>query len=78
MQTSLWLSALVMGIVGGPHCVLMCGAACAGIAKVASEGASSSASANTALWRFQLSRVLGYAVLGAFAAGSVQGMAWMG
>lgn len=79
MQTSMWLSALVMGLVGGPHCVLMCGAACAGIAKVAGEDASSAnTAANAALWRFQLSRVLGYALLGAFAAGSVQGMAWMG
>jgi sulfite exporter TauE/SafE len=76
MQTSLWLSALVMGLVGGPHCVLMCGAACAGIAKFG--GQTPGASSQTALWRFQLSRVLGYALLGAFAAGSVQGMAWMG
>jgi uncharacterized protein len=76
MQTSLWLSALIMGLVGGPHCVLMCGAACAGIAKLG--GQARGASSQAALWRFQLSRVLGYALLGAFAAGSVQGMAWMG
>ena len=27
MQTSLALTALFMGVVGGPHCVAMCGAA---------------------------------------------------
>ena len=31
MQTSLAVTALVMGLAGGPHCIAMCGAACAGI-----------------------------------------------
>lgn len=72
MQTSMALTALFMGLVGGPHCVAMCGAACAGISRAA--GARSA----RALWHFQLSRMLGYALFGAFAAGSVQGLAWMG
>lgn len=73
MQTSMVLTALFMGLAGGPHCVVMCGAACAGI----SRGASGQHSTR-ALWLFQISRMTGYALLGAFAAGSVQGLAWLG
>lgn len=64
------VTALFMGLVGGPHCVAMCGAACAGISKAA--GGQSS----RALWLFQMSRIVGYSLMGAFAAGSVQGLAW--
>lgn len=66
------LTALFMGLAGGPHCVAMCGAACAGI------GRAAGARSTQALWTFQFSRLLGYAALGAFAAGSVQGLAWLG
>jgi len=66
------MTALVMGVVGGPHCVAMCGAACAGISRAAGQQGA------RALWTFQLSRMLGYALMGAFAAGSVQGLAWLG
>lgn len=66
------LSALVMGLVGGPHCVAMCGAACAGIAR---SGAPRS---TRALWKFQFSRLLGYSLMGALAGGTVQGLGWMG
>ena len=31
MQTSMAITALLMGLAGGPHCSAMCGAACAGI-----------------------------------------------
>jgi sulfite exporter TauE/SafE len=72
MQTSMVLSALVMGLVGGPHCVAMCGAACAGIARAGGVHPVRS------LWTFQFSRMSGYAAMGAFSAGSVQGLAWMG
>lgn len=72
MQTSMALTALFMGIAGGPHCVAMCGAACAGISRAAGERSTQ------ALWTFQLSRMLGYGLFGAFAAGSVQGLAWLG
>ncbi|MDZ4295598.1 MAG: sulfite exporter TauE/SafE family protein [Hydrogenophaga sp.] len=61
-----------MGIVGGPHCVAMCGAACAGISRAAGERST------RALWTFQFSRMLGYSLFGAFAAGSVQGLAVLG
>ncbi|MFP8781042.1 sulfite exporter TauE/SafE family protein [Hydrogenophaga sp. RWCD_12] len=74
MQTSMALTALFMGIAGGPHCVAMCGAACAGI----SRGAAGGQNSNVALLTFQASRLVGYATFGAFAAGSVQGLAWLG
>lgn len=72
MQTSAAITALLMGLVGGPHCVVMCGAACAGIAR------ASAPQGTQALLGFQASRMLGYSLVGAFAAGSVQGLAWLG
>ena len=66
------ISALAMGVVGGPHCVAMCGAACAGIGRLAGRQSA------RALLVFQLSRTLGYALMGAMAAGTVQGLAWFG
>ena len=72
MQTSMAITALFMGLAGGPHCVAMCGAACAGISRAAGERST------RALWSFQVSRMAGYALFGAFAAGSVQGLAWLG
>ncbi len=72
MLDSMTLSALVMGLLGGPHCVAMCGAACAGIARAAEPRST------RALWSFQLSRLVGYSLMGALAGGTVQGLAWMG
>lgn len=72
MQTSMAVTALFMGLVGGPHCVAMCGAACAGIGRAAGERST------RALWSFQFSRMAGYALFGAFAAGTVQGLAVIG
>ncbi len=72
MQTSMAATALFMGLVGGPHCVAMCGAACAGISRAAGERSTQ------ALWSFQFSRMVGYALFGAFAAGTVQGLALIG
>ncbi|MBU3739529.1 MAG: sulfite exporter TauE/SafE family protein, partial [Rhodoferax sp.] len=72
MQSSLALTALLMGLAGGPHCVAMCGAACAGVARSAGpQGATA------ALWQFQLGRVLGYAMLGGLVAASLQGLGWL-
>lgn len=73
MQTSMAITALFMGLAGGPHCVAMCGAACAGI----SRGVGGQHSTRSLL-SFQFSRMVGYALFGAFAAGSVQGLAWLG
>lgn len=66
------LSALLMGLVGGPHCVAMCGAACAGIARAAGPHST------RALWWWQLSRLTGYTFMGALAGGTVQGLGWLG
>jgi len=71
MQISLGATALLMGLVGGPHCVAMCGAACAGIGRAAGTGRA------TAILGFQCGRVLGYAILGAAAAASMQGLGWL-
>ena len=71
METSLATTALLMGLAGGPHCIAMCGAACAGIGQAAGPQKTS------AMWTFQLGRVLGYASLGALAAASMQGFGWL-
>ena len=60
-----------MGLAGGPHCIAMCGAACAGIGHAAGRHQTA------ALWSFQAGRVLGYSALGAFAAASMQGLGWL-
>jgi len=64
-------TALLMGLVGGPHCVAMCGAACAGL------GQAAGSRKNTAIFSFQLGRIVGYAALGALAAASMQSLGWL-
>ncbi len=71
MQSSLAITALMMGVLGGPHCLAMCGAACAGLGKVAGEHRL------RVLWTFQIGRMVGYSSLGAVAAYSVQGLGWL-
>ena len=71
MQSSLAVTALMMGLLGGPHCVAMCGAACAGL------GQAAGAQRAQALLAFQVGRVAGYALMGAVAAASVQGLGWL-
>ena len=71
MQNSLALTALLMGLAGGSHCVAMCGAACAGLGQAAGERKLQ------ALSVFQLGRLIGYSLLGALAAISVQGLGWL-
>ena len=61
----------MMGLAGGPHCVAMCGAACAGI------GQAAGAARGRALLAFQAGRIAGYAALGALAAASMQGLGWL-
>ena len=72
MNSSLVLTALLMGLAGGPHCVAMCGAACAGLGRAADSRSAA------ALGSFQLGRLLGYATLGGVAATAVQGIGWLG
>jgi sulfite exporter TauE/SafE len=71
MQFSLVLTALVMGLVGGPHCVAMCGAACAGLGQAAGPRK------NSAIFLFQAGRVIGYSALGGLSAASLQGLGWL-
>lgn len=71
MQSSLAITALMMGLLGGPHCVAMCGAACAGLGQVAGERRGQ------ALLAFHLGRLGGYSLLGALTAASVQGLGWL-
>lgn len=60
-----------MGLAGGPHCVAMCGAACAGISQ------SVAPRQTLGLWLFQIGRMVGYSLLGALAASSLQGLGWL-
>ncbi|MES2980610.1 MAG: sulfite exporter TauE/SafE family protein [Pseudomonadota bacterium] len=76
MQTALAATALLMGLVGGPHCVAMCGAACAGLGRVAGPGKSATRPSG-ALWAFQAGRLVGYSALGGLAAASMQGLGWL-
>ena len=68
MQSSLAVTTLLMGLAGGPHCIVMCGAACAGIRGQGGD---------QALHKFHLGRLIGYSVLGAVAAASVKSLAWV-
>jgi sulfite exporter TauE/SafE len=89
MSTTLAATALLMGLAGGPHCVAMCGAACAGITRAGSaridtsrlrgSGQLVSGDVRTAgaMWSFQLGRLAGYAAAGAAAAAAVQSFAWL-
>jgi uncharacterized protein len=75
MQTTLAATALLMGLAGGPHCAIMCGAACTGIGRA--SGGVAGAGKTRALWIFQAGRVIGYSVLGGLAAASMQGLGWL-
>jgi uncharacterized protein len=70
MSTTLAATALLMGLAGGPHCVAMCGAPCAGVIRMGPAPG----------WRqtsmFQAGRVAGYSLAGAAAALAVQSLAW--
>jgi sulfite exporter TauE/SafE len=71
MNSSLLLTAGLMGLVGGPHCLAMCGAPCLGISRWTPERPL-----HSLLW-FQAGRLLGYASLGAVAAASMSSLAWL-
>lgn len=70
--TALLASGWLMGLAGGPHCIAMCGVACAGISGTAQQG-----NGRHAWWLFQLGRVLGYSALGALAAASLDAIGWL-
>jgi uncharacterized protein len=68
MYSPLVLTTFFMGLAGGPHCIAMCGAACAGLQR--------DKAGTFDLWKFHAGRLIGYTSLGALAAGSVKGLAW--
>ena len=67
MLWSLLSAAFLMGLVGGPHCLAMCGSACAGLGQFG----------RLRFGAFQAGRMLGYATLGALAGLFVQSIAWV-
>ncbi len=67
MNPALLGSALLMGLAGTPHCLAMCGAACAAI------GGS-----GRGTWPFHFARAVSYAAAGALAAASVGALAALG
>ena len=75
MQKTLALTALLMGLAGGPHCLAMCGAACAGIGRAAQK--QTGRQGTSAMLLFQLGRIIGYSALGALAATTMQGVGWL-
>ena len=68
MQSALIYSTLIMGLAGGPHCVAMCGAACAGFAQSPQR---------YAIVLYHLGRLCGYALLGAIATYGIQSIGWL-
>lgn len=92
MLFSLASTALVMGLVGGPHCLAMCAAPCSAVVKagISSPLARSDQSLleQPVRWiqqrgkiqqllAYHSGRVLGYASVGALAAMAMQSLAWV-
>ena len=71
MSPTLAGTALLMGLVGGPHCIAMCGAACGGVIR------GVGAKPVRGMWTFQGGRLLGYSLAGAAAGLAVQSFAWL-
>lgn len=71
MSFALAFSALLMGLAGGPHCIAMCGAACAGLTR-AGRGTPA-----RSMWAFHAGRLAGYSAAGAAAAFTVQSLGWL-
>ena len=71
MSLTLAGTAFLMGLVGGPHCMAMCGAACGGVIRAAGAGPA------RGMWTFLGGRLLGYATAGAAAGLAVQSFAWL-
>ena len=67
MSASLLTAAALAGLAGSPHCMAMCGAACAGVGGHDARRA----------FAFQAGRLAGYAALGAVAAASAGALQWV-
>lgn len=77
MSLTFALTALLMGLAGGPHCIAMCGAPQAAVIQIhpVNTGPGCSTLQRGAL--FHLGRLTGYSALGALAGSTVQGLAWL-
>jgi sulfite exporter TauE/SafE len=64
-------TAFVMGLVGGPHCIAMCGAACGGV--IRGVGVKPA----RGMWTFQAGRLLGYTVAGGAAGLFMHSFEWL-
>jgi uncharacterized protein len=71
MPAALAVSALLMGLAGGPHCAAMCGAACGGLTRLGGKPS------RLAMASFQGGRLAGYSLAGALSAYAVQSFAWL-
>ncbi|SFQ59775.1 hypothetical protein SAMN05216567_12169 [Variovorax sp. OK605] len=79
MQGAFAGAALIMGLVGGPHCVAMCGAVSAAVIRIV-PAASSAPNGGVAMPAvpsavFHIGRIASYAIAGAVAAASVDSLA---
>lgn len=77
MLASLLLTAFVMGLAGGPHCIAMCGAACGAMQSPTTARSIPIRLVQTVPWSFYLGRMFGYGLLGALAAQSLRGLVWL-
>jgi uncharacterized protein len=84
MQTQLILTALIMGVVGGPHCAVMCGSSCVAFGRahrqrinISKPHTSVINPQNQGILLFHLGRLVGYSGMGAVAATSVQLLGWL-
>lgn len=68
MSSGLLIAAVLMGVVGVPHCLIMCGVPCSMTANACASGRRSQRDVAAAL---QLGRMAGYAMVGALAASMV-------
>lgn len=83
MALSLWWTAFLMGLVGGPHCLAMCAAPCHAVIQgqgkaVQMHGVASLASTKRygAGLQFHIGRLAGYGLLGSMAAFAMEQLAW--
>jgi sulfite exporter TauE/SafE len=74
MDAALWLSGLLMGLAGIPHCMAMCGASSSAVMARCAPGHQ----ARSAGLAFHAGRVAGYAAVGAVAASSVAALKLLG
>ncbi len=77
MLLSLLLTAFVMGLAGGPHCLVMCGAASAAMQSKPHSRMIPIRVLHSVPWSFYVGRMLGYATLGVLAASTLRGLAWL-